>query len=135
MSTVHISDFFKKKSVFFKKSSKPGRHGNLVLITSSSRTLKLKLNLDDKRTNVTIFLDSCAMMTIVCTLLSFLPGGIELPTKFSKRVALTGPWLLEGVEGKKGRGGYKFYMKNKLKSEIFNDIKKFTNKNVFLCHN
>ena len=33
-----------------------------------------------------------------------------------------------------GGGGCNFYMKNKLKSEIFHK-KKFINKNVFLCHN
>ena len=40
---------------------------------------------------------------------------------------LTGPQLLEGVTGKEGRaffqGGCTFHMKNKLKSEIFNDQK------------
>ena len=40
---------------------------------------------------------------------------------------------------KRGKGvtffrGCSFYIKNKLKSEIFNG-KKFINKNVFLCHN
>ena len=30
------------------------------------------------------------------------------------------------------QGGCSFYIKNKLKSEIFNDKKKFVNKNVFL---
>ena len=33
------------------------------------------------------------------------------------------------------RGGCNFYIKNKLKSEIFNDKRKFINKNLFLCHN
>ena len=32
-------------------------------------------------------------------------------------------------------GGLQFYMKNKIKSEIFNNKKKFRNKNVFVCHN
>ena len=31
--------------------------------------------------------------------------------------------------------GYHFYMKNKLKSEILNNKKKFINKKVFVCHN
>ena len=28
-----------------------------------------------------------------------------------------------------------FHIKNKLKSEIFNDKKKFISKSIFLCHN
>ena len=32
----------------------------------------------------------------------FSAGEFELPTKFSKRVGLTGPQLLEGVAGKEG---------------------------------
>ena len=52
---------------------------------------------------------------------------------------MTGPQLLEGIAGIEGvtfsgGGGCKFYIKNKLKSEIFNDKKKFTSKNIFLCH-
>ena len=47
------------------------------------------------------------------------------PTKFLKRGAggggLTGPQLLEGVTF--FRGGCNFNIKNKLKSEIFNDEK------------
>ena len=69
-------------------------------------------------------------------------GGVEPPTKFSKRGALTGPPSTFrgglGVAGKKGvtffRGGVQFFNKNKLKSEKFND-KKFISKNIFLCHN
>ena len=63
-------------------------------------------------------------------------GRIESPTKFSKRGgegaggSLTGPQILEGIAGKEGSdffqgGGCKFQIKNKLKSEIFNDKKKF----------
>ena len=49
-------------------------------------------------------------------------GGGEPPTKFSKRkVGLPGSKFLEG--------DCRFYMKNKLKSGIFND-KKFINKNL-----
>ena len=33
-----------------------------------------------------------------------------------------------------GGGGFSFYMENKVKFEIFDDIK-FINKDVFLCHN
>ena len=54
-------------------------------------------------------------------------GVVEPPTKFSKRVCLTGPQLLEGFAGKEGmtliRRGLQFSHKNKLKSEIFNDKK------------
>ena len=43
-----------------------------------------------------------------------------------------------GVSGKEdmtfSRGGCSFYIKRKIKSEIFNDKKKFINKNV-VCHN
>ena len=45
--------------------------------------------------------------------------------------------FLEGIAGKEGgwlfSGGYSFYIKSKLKSEIFNN--KFISKNVFLCQN
>ena len=44
-----------------------------------------------------------------------------------------------GVAGKEGgdffHGGCNFSTKNKLKSEMFNDKKKFINKNALLCHN
>ena len=49
----------------------------------------------------------------------FFAGGVEPPTKFSKRGGLTGPQLLEG--GDFFQGGCNFHIKNKLKSEIFND--------------
>ena len=66
-------------------------------------------------------------------------GEIETPTKFSKSGGLTGCQFLEGGCWEKAgyffQGGCSFYIKNKLKSEIFNDKKKFINKNVFLCHN
>ena len=43
-----------------------------------------------------------------------------------------------GVAGKEGgnffQGVCNFYIKNKLKSEIFNNKKKFVNKNILLCH-
>ena len=48
-------------------------------------------------------------------------GRVEPPTKFSKRGGLTGPQLLEG--GDFFQGGCNFHIKNKLKSEIFNDKK------------
>ena len=42
-------------------------------------------------------------------------GGVEPPTNFSKRGALTGPQLLQGVAGKEGvtffRGGCNFHIK------------------------
>ena len=54
---------------------------------------------------------------------------------------MIGPQLLEGVAGKEGmpffRGGREdcnFHIKNKLKSEIFDDKKSFLAKNSFLCH-
>ena len=54
-------------------------------------------------------------------------GGVEPPTKFSKRGGLTGPQLLEGGCWEKGgdlfQGGCNCHIKNKLKSEIFNDKK------------
>ena len=58
-------------------------------------------------------------------------GGIEPPTKFSKRegLVLLGPQFLEapGLVGKKGgelfQGGCNFYIKSKLKYEVFNDKK------------
>ena len=50
--------------------------------------------------------------------------GIEPPTKFSKSgEGLTGSHFLEDIAGKEGvtlfKGGCSFYIKNKLKSEIF----------------
>ena len=55
-------------------------------------------------------------------------GGVEPPTKFSKTGGLTGPPLLVGVTGKEGsdffQGGCAFHIKNKLKSEIFDDKKR-----------
>ena len=68
-------------------------------------------------------------------------GGLNLQPNFLKEGGyVTGPQLLEGIAGIEGvtfsgGGGCKFYIKNKLKSEIFNDKKKFTSKNIFLCHN
>ena len=57
----------------------------------------------------------------------FCRRGIEPPTKFSKRGELTEPQLLEGGCWERGgdffQGGYNFHIKNKLKSEIFNDKK------------
>ena len=54
-------------------------------------------------------------------------GGIEPPTKFSKRGSLTGPQLLERGCWERGgdffQEGLQFSDKNKLKSEIFNDKK------------
>ena len=58
---------------------------------------------------------------IVCTPVSFQPN-------FKKRGGLTGSQFLQGVAGKKWGdffqgGGCSFYIKNELKSEIFNDKK------------
>ena len=56
-------------------------------------------------------------------------------TSFSKRRALTGPQLLQGVAGKEGvtffRGGCNFHQKKKLKSEIFNEKKSLLAKIFF----
>ena len=56
-----------------------------------------------------------------------------------KKEGLERPQLLEGVAGKEGvtffREGRYFEIKNKLKSDMFNDKKKFINKNAFFCHN
>ena len=64
--------------------------------------------------------------------------GVLPPTKFSKREGLTRHQLLDGGcwerWGDFFQGGCNFYIKNKLKSEIFNDKKKFININIF-CHN
>ena len=79
-----------------------------------------------------------ASLSIVCTP-PFLRGRLSLQPNFQKGVSLIGPLLLEGVVGKEGhdffQGGCNFHIKNKLKSEIINDKKKFISKNVFLCHN
>ena len=54
-------------------------------------------------------------------------GGGEPPTKFSKRGGLTEPQLLERDSWEREddfvHGGCDFHIKNKLKSEIFNDKK------------
>ena len=53
--------------------------------------------------------------------------GIEPPTKYSKREALIWSQFLEGAARKEGgdffRGGCTFYIKIKLKYEIFKDKK------------
>ena len=53
--------------------------------------------------------------------------GGEPPTKFSKSGGLAGPKFLERVAGKEEgdffQGGCSFYIKNELKSKIFNDKK------------
>ena len=80
----------------------------------------------------------------MCTPLTFLlsafywgkEGGVEPPTKFSKRECLTGPPLLVGVTGKEGsdffQGDCAFHIKNKLKSEIFDDKKGYKQKSFSL---
>ena len=53
-------------------------------------------------------------------------------------VALKGSQFLEVCclerRGNFFQVGYIFYVKSKLKSEIFNNKKRFANKNVFLCY-
>ena len=62
-------------------------------------------------------------------------GVVEPPTKFSKRGGLVGSQFLEeGCWKKWGDfflGGCSFYIKNKLKSEIFNDYKKVHKQKCF----
>ena len=62
------------------------------------------------------------MDIILCTL--------EPPTKFSGEGALQDFSFYRRVGGLFEVGGCNFYIRNKLKSEIFNDKKKFINKNV-----
>ena len=66
-------------------------------------------------------------------------GRVEPPTKFSKWGGGGGGGLSRTLIWRGGdlfeRGGCNFYIKNKLKSEIFDEKKKFINKNVFPCHN
>ena len=66
-------------------------------------------------------------------------GGIEPPTKFSKRerrldrISTFGGGLLGKREGR-GGGGCNFHIKNKLKSEIYNGKKSLSAK-IFLYRN
>ena len=62
-------------------------------------------------------------MSIMCTPPFFKKGG------------LTGCQFLGGLLGMRGGGRFQVLLKNKLKSEIFNDKKSKINKNVFLYHN
>ena len=43
-----------------------------------------------------------SLANLLTLLQNLSPGGIEPPTRFSKRGGLTGPPFLEGVAGKKG---------------------------------
>ena len=71
-------------------------------------------------------------------------GGLNLLPNFQKvgldrtsnfRGRLVGKrWVTFFGGGGEG-GGSKFYIKDKLKSEILNDKKQLINKNSFLCHN
>ena len=71
-------------------------------------------------------------------------GGLEPPTKFSNSGGLDRSFTFRGgllekreviffrgvmVERVRGGGVFNFHIKNKLKSEIFNDKKKFISKN------
>ena len=85
-------------------------------------------------------------------------GGVEPPTKFSKKGGLDMTLLLEGVAGKEGGdfiqvggGGVQFSHKNKskyqnligglefshkkIKCKIFNDKNSLQAKNIFFCRN
>ena len=55
-------------------------------------------------------------------------GELNLQSNLQRGIGLTGPQLLEGAAGEEwglifsgGVGGWKFYIKNELKSEIFNE--------------
>ena len=62
-------------------------------------------------------------------------GGVDPVTKFSKRAGLTRSQFWEGVSGKEGvtffSGGCSFFIKDKLKFEIFKVKKNFINKMSF----
>ena len=67
--------------------------------------------------------------------------GVEHPTKFSKKGGgvggLTGSQFLESGLWERGvtfSVGCSFYIKSKLKSEIFNNKKSLYRK-IFFCHN
>ena len=66
-------------------------------------------------------------------------GGLSLQPNFQKGVLDKTSTFRGGLLGKTGvtffRGGCNFHRKNKLKSEIFNNKKKFISKNIFLGHN
>ena len=62
-------------------------------------------------------------------------GGVEPPTKFSKRGKLDRISIFRGVAGKEGwpfSGGLQFLHKNKLKSEILLTKKVFKNYYFFV---
>ena len=64
---------------------------------------------------------------------------MNLQSNIRKRRGLTGPQLFEGTARKDRVNffrevGGNFYMKNKIKSEVF-DNKKGQSKNIFLYHN
>ena len=66
--------------------------------------------------------------------LPFCLGGVELPTKFSKRGGLVGPQLLERVAGKEEMTFFTGAMQlshKKLKSERFNNKKSLQAKIFF----
>ena len=66
-------------------------------------------------------------------------GGVERPTKVSKRWLDRTSTFKGGLLSKRRvtlfRVGCNFHIKNKIKSEIFNDKKKFIRKNIFPYHN
>ena len=66
-------------------------------------------------------------------------GGVNILPNFQKWGARQDLRFLRMVAEKEGatffRGGCNFLTKNKLKSGMFNDKKKFINKNALLCRN
>ena len=70
-------------------------------------------------------------MNISSTIEEIVGEGVEPPTKFSKREGLRWPQILEGDDF--FQGGSNCHIKNKLKSEIFNDENSFyISENIFL---
>ena len=65
--------------------------------------------------------------------LSAMGGGVEPSTIFTKRGRLDRISIF--IEGLLGKRGVTYKLNKKIKSEIFNDKKKFMNKNCFLSHN
>ena len=78
-------------------------------------------------------------LKLIITSLAVGKSGIEPPIKFSMGGGLTGPQLIKWGCWERGgaffMGGCSFYIKNKLKSDIFHDKKSLSiNKNAFFCH-
>ena len=77
------------------------------------------------------------LLGVVVVVVVVVGWGFESPTKFSNREGWRDCSFERGFLGKRGvtffRGYCRFFIKNKLKSEIFND-KRNLKQNVCLCH-